>query len=85
MNISFEVIRGTGLSGESKLKAHFLVRMQKKDIHIPLPESAVCPIDKLLKDSSLTPVHSEKPALLFRMKGIVCLQRFRAILKVITS
>jgi hypothetical protein len=36
MDVSFKVIRGTGSSGESRLKANCLVRMQKKDIHIPI-------------------------------------------------
>jgi hypothetical protein len=75
MDISFEVIRGTGLSEESTLKAYLPVRMQKKDIHTPIniltPESAVSPIDKLRKDSALSPVHSEKPTLFFRVTGIV--------------
>ena len=36
MDVSFEVIRGTGSLGKSKLEAYFLVRMQKKDTHTPL-------------------------------------------------
>jgi hypothetical protein len=34
--------------------------------------AAVSPIDKLLKDSALPPVHSEKPTLFFKFRALYC-------------
>jgi hypothetical protein len=63
MDISFEDIRGTGSSEESMFKTYLPVRMQKKRHPYPFlltPEFVVSPIDKLLKDSALLSIHSEK-------------------------
>jgi hypothetical protein len=70
MHISFEVIRGAGIADRSRIKAHFPVRMQKKDIHIPLLESAAFLIDKLLKDSALPPYIQRSPPYFFESQAL---------------